>query len=86
MDKSSRGEESIKSILDSFNSKMQNMGCDNMSCDNSDLNMVHDVTSTLLVAGVSQQDVDAQVSGVQGMMTHHSGGTAQDDIWGKCLG
>ncbi|GJW89627.1 trichome birefringence-like protein 3 [Tanacetum coccineum] len=60
MDKSLRGEESIQSILDSFNSKMQNMGCDNMSCDNSDLNMVHDVTSTLLAAGVSQQDVDAQ--------------------------
>ncbi|GKC80318.1 hypothetical protein Tco_1131092, partial [Tanacetum coccineum] len=83
MDKSSGGEESIQSILDSFNSKMQNMGCDNMSCDNSDLNMVCDVTSTLLAAGVSQQDVDAQVSGVQGMMTHHSGGTAQDDIWGN---
>ncbi|GJS37922.1 putative RNA-directed DNA polymerase, eukaryota, reverse transcriptase zinc-binding domain protein [Tanacetum coccineum] len=82
-DKSSGGEESIQSIMDSFNSKMQNMGCDNMSCDNSDLNMVRDVTSTLLAAGVSQQDVDAQVSGVQGMMTHHSGGTTQDDIWGN---
>ncbi|GJX04521.1 hypothetical protein Tco_0190437 [Tanacetum coccineum] len=36
------------------------MGCDNMSYDNNDLNIVHDVTSTLLAAGVSQQDVDAQ--------------------------
>ncbi|GJZ92892.1 zf-CCHC domain-containing protein, partial [Tanacetum coccineum] len=60
MDKSLGGEESIQSILDSFNSKMQIMGCDNISCDNSYLNIVHDVTSTLLAAGVSQQDVDAQ--------------------------
>ncbi|GKA89535.1 hypothetical protein Tco_0811347 [Tanacetum coccineum] len=59
------------------------MGCDNMSYDNNDLNIVCDVTSTLLAAGVSQQDVDAQVSGVQGMMTHYRGGTAQDDIWGN---
>ncbi|GJY81252.1 retrovirus-related pol polyprotein from transposon TNT 1-94 [Tanacetum coccineum] len=55
MDKSSGGEESIQSIMDSFNSKMQNMGCNNMIYDNSDLNMMRDVTSTLLAA--AQDDI-----------------------------